>query len=138
MSEKFCRPDVLTLTGLTSNKLQYYERSIGIAPQRMGGHKKPYCLYTYEQVVLLASIEYLQSYKVRTSLLVKAIDKLFAQTSVRNQALYYAVERAEWDITKLVSELSIDVGWTTDLIYVPASFWCDTQAQIKKRQTKAS
>lgn len=120
----YTRQEAISVTGVSSNILSYYERGFNITPQRMASGRKNYCFYTHEQVVLINAISLLKTYKPKTALMVAAIDRLFSRTGVLDLPLYYAVEQADWDIVTLIYNLKMpDCAWQTDLCYVPASAW---------------
>jgi hypothetical protein len=123
--QTYSRQEAITAAAINSNKLQYYERMFGIAPQRVASGKKNYCFYTYEQVVLIGAIESLHTYKANTALMVKAFDRLFAETGVLDKPAYYALEQAAWDVATLFSKLSMptDFAWQIDLCCIPATTW---------------
>ena len=61
----FSRQEVISLTGSTSNRLQFLERSGLIIPHRIGKSKKPVVLYTWEQIVALKVLDGLRTEDMR-------------------------------------------------------------------------
>ncbi|MEQ8752758.1 MAG: MerR family transcriptional regulator [Coleofasciculus sp. G1-WW12-02] len=56
----FTRRETLELTGTTSNRLQYLERSGLVIPTRIGKSRKPTVIYTWEQVLEIRAIKHLR------------------------------------------------------------------------------
>lgn len=71
----FSRQETIALTGSTSNRLQFLERSKLIVPHRIGKSKKPVVLYTWEQIVAI-----------------KVLDNLTARPEVTRRIVGYLVE----------------------------------------------
>jgi DNA-binding transcriptional MerR regulator len=58
--EGFTRRETQELTGTTSNRLQYLERSQLVIPHRIGKSRKPTVIYTWEQVLEIRAIKNLR------------------------------------------------------------------------------
>ena len=58
--EGFTRRETQELTGTTSNRLQYLERSQLVIPHRIGQSQRPTVLYTWEQVLEIRAIKNLR------------------------------------------------------------------------------
>ena len=50
-SQGFTRQETIILSGCTSSKLAYLDRTKLICPQKLGNPKKPVCLYSWTQLV---------------------------------------------------------------------------------------
>lgn len=58
--EGFTRRETQELTGTTSNRLQYLERSQLVIPHKIGKSRKPTVIYTWEQVLEIRAIKHLR------------------------------------------------------------------------------
>lgn len=58
--EGFTRTETLALTGTTSNRLSYLDRTDVVVPQKYGNPKKPTVIYTWEQVLEIRAISHLR------------------------------------------------------------------------------
>jgi DNA-binding transcriptional MerR regulator len=58
--EGFTRQETLALTGTTSNRLSYLDRTGVVVPRKYGNHKKPTVIYTWEQVLEIRAISHLR------------------------------------------------------------------------------
>lgn len=54
--EGFTRQETLALTGITSSRLAYLDRTQIVVPQKYGSSKKPTVIYTWEQVLEVRAI----------------------------------------------------------------------------------
>lgn len=68
MSKKYTRQEAIALCGMTSSKISYLERVGLIQPERVGSGKKPYVLYTEEQVMLISQLNLLSEWFTLDSL----------------------------------------------------------------------
>lgn len=58
--EGFTRQETLALTGTTSNRLSYLDRTGVVVPQKYGNPKKPTVIYAWEQVLEIRAISHLR------------------------------------------------------------------------------
>lgn len=73
LASGFTRRETMSLTGSTSNQLQYLERSGLITPERIGKSRKPIVLYSWEQVLEIRAIK-----NLRDEISLQAIRKVIA------------------------------------------------------------
>lgn len=60
MESGFTRQETLRLTGLTSNKLSYLDRTDLVKPKKIGNPKHPTVIYSWEQILEIKTISRLR------------------------------------------------------------------------------
>lgn len=60
MLSGFTRQETLSLTGISSSRLSYLDRTELVIPQKFGNSKHPKVIYTWEQVLEIKTIERLR------------------------------------------------------------------------------
>ena len=60
MLSGFTRQETISLTGITSSRLSYLDRTNLITPQKFGNRKHPKVIYTWKQVLEIKTIERLR------------------------------------------------------------------------------
>lgn len=56
VTKGFTRKEVMSLTGLKSGRLSYFDQTGLVQPEKIGGSKHPVVLYTWEQLLELRAI----------------------------------------------------------------------------------
>jgi DNA-binding transcriptional MerR regulator len=60
MTSGFTRKETLSLTGVSSGKLSYWDETELVKPEKFGNPKKPTVIYSWEQILQLKVIERLR------------------------------------------------------------------------------
>lgn len=96
--EGFTRRETLELTGTTSNRLQYLERSGLVIPQRIGKSRKPTVIYSWEQVLEIRAIKHLrQEISLQTvRKIINFLDKSGFDDSLRDKQLIVIDDEVLW------------------------------------------
>jgi DNA-binding transcriptional MerR regulator len=96
--EGFTRRETLDLTGTTSNRLQYLERSGLVIPQRIGKSRKPTVIYSWEQVLEIRAIKHLrQEISLQTvRKIINFLDKSGFDDSLRDKQLIIIDDDVFW------------------------------------------
>ncbi len=113
MTNGFSRKEVMSLTGITSGKLSYWDETELVSPQKFGNPKKPTVIYSWKQVMQIKLID-----RLREKLSLQEIRKIldFLEERQYNQSLFksklffveselYLVEDSE-EFLKLVIKAS--------------------------------
>lgn len=84
MERHFSRQEVLRLTGVTSNKLSYLDRTKLVCPKRIAlqGSQRPQVIYTLSQVLQIKTI-----YRLREELSLQEIRKVLDELEKRGYEL---------------------------------------------------
>lgn len=132
----FTRQETLALTGTTSNRLQYLERSQLVIPQRIGKSRKPTVLYTWEQVLEIRAIKNLrQEISLQTvRKIINFLDKSGFDDSLTDKQLIVIDDEVLWvqqdwkdfpekipSALKVAGKRSKDVGQYVLLVISPLS-----------------
>jgi DNA-binding transcriptional MerR regulator len=96
--EGFTRRETLELTGTTSNRLQYLERSGLVIPKRIGKSRKPTVIYSWEQVLEIRAIKHLrQEISLQTvRKIINFLDKSGFDDSLRDKQLIVIDDEVFW------------------------------------------
>lgn len=79
MVSGFTRQEAIALTGITSGRLSYLDRTELIAPQKFGNPKRPKVVYSWQQVLEVKTIE-----RLREKLSLQEIRKVLHFLKQRN------------------------------------------------------
>lgn len=79
MVSGFTRQETIALTGITSGRLSYLDRTALIAPQKFGNPKRPKVVYSWQQVLEIKTIE-----RLREELSLQEIRKILSFLKQRN------------------------------------------------------
>lgn len=79
MVSGFTRQEAIALTGITSGRLSYLDRTELIAPQKFGNPKRPKVVYSWQQVLEIKTIE-----RLREKLSLQEIRKVLHFLKQRN------------------------------------------------------
>lgn len=82
METGFTRQEVLRLTGLTSNKLSYLDRTGLVIPEKFGNPKHPTVVYSFEQILQIKTI-----YRLREELSLQEIRQVISYLKKENYKL---------------------------------------------------
>jgi DNA-binding transcriptional MerR regulator len=96
--EGFTRQETLALTGTTSSRLAYLDRTGVVMPQKYGNSKKPTVIYTWEQVLEIRAIGHLRQ---RVSLqtvrkIIQFLNETGFDDSLRNKHLVVVNDEVYW------------------------------------------
>ena len=94
----FTRRETIELTGTTSNRLQYLEKSGLVIPQRIGRSRKPTVIYTWEQALEIRAIKNLrQEISLQTvRKIIDFLDKSGFDDSLCNKQLVVIDDEVFW------------------------------------------
>ncbi|MBD2180507.1 MerR family transcriptional regulator [Planktothrix sp. FACHB-1355] len=134
--EGFTRRETQELTGTSSNRLQYLERSQLVIPHRIGTSRKPTVIYTWEQVLEIRAIKNLrQEISLQTvRKIIKFLDESGFDDSLRDKQLVVIDDDVFWvqpdwtdfpekmpSVLRVAGNKSKDVGQYVLLVIPPLS-----------------
>ena len=94
----FTRQETIALTGLTSARLHYFDRTGLVKPKKYGKTKRPICIYSWEQLLQLIAIKDLRRkislQTVRT--IIDTLGKGGFSDSLRDKHLVVAGDTVLW------------------------------------------
>lgn len=94
----FTRQETIALTGSSSNRLQYLDRTELVVPSRYGNSRKPTVIYSWEQVLEIRAIKNLRQ-EISLQTVRKVIDFLNHSgfdDSLRNKKLVILNDEVYW------------------------------------------
>jgi DNA-binding transcriptional MerR regulator len=96
--EGFTRQETLALTGTTSNRLQYLDRSGLVVPERFGNSRKPTVVYTWAQVLEIRAIKNLrQEVSLQTvRKIINLLDQSGFDNSLRDKKIVVLNDEVYW------------------------------------------
>lgn len=96
--EGFTRQETLALTGTTSNRLQYLDRSGLVVPERYGNSRKPTVVYTWAQVLEIRAIKNLrQEVSLQTvRKIINLLDQSGFDNSLRDKKIVVLNDEVYW------------------------------------------
>ena len=98
----FTRQEVMSLTGITSGKLTYWDETGLVAPDKIGNPKRPTVIYSWQQLLQLRLID-----SLRSKLSLQEIRKVLTFLEERN----YSPSLFDCKLVFIESELYLIEDW---------------------------
>ncbi len=102
MLSGFTRQETISLTGITSSRLSYLDRTSLVSPQKFGNHKHPKVVYAWKQVLEIKTIE-----RLRENLSLQEIRKVLGFLRDRD----YETKFFEHNLVFVNSQLYLVEDW---------------------------
>lgn len=102
MLSGFTRQETISLTGTTSSRLSYLDRTNLVTPQKFGNHKHPKVVYAWKQVLEIKTIE-----RLRENLSLQEIRKVLGYLRERD----YKTTFFEHSLVFVNSQLYLVEDW---------------------------